>query len=73
MDFDALMRKKLGGNKELIGVPEPGNDPASPWIWPWASHHQLQYQSTCKTKVSIFLLSRRTQDPRRQVRRDRWP
>ena len=30
MDFDALMRKKLGGNKELIGVPEPGNDPATP-------------------------------------------
>ena len=47
--------------------------PPHPWIWPWASHHQLQHQSTCKTKVSIFLLSRRTQDPRRQVRRDRWP
>ena len=30
MDFDALMRKKLGGNKKLMGVPEPGNDPATP-------------------------------------------
>ena len=28
--FDALMRKKLGGNKELMEVPEPGNDPATP-------------------------------------------
>ena len=24
------MRKKLGGNKKLMGVPEPGNDPATP-------------------------------------------